>query len=66
MDDEPMAVVRWAFQSERVPDAKIEGSHTVRTVTEARKIVEMMNSDYGDGTHWVEPLNHTWAETHPT
>lgn len=63
-DDEPMAIIRWEFPSEAWPDLKISGSAEIRALSCARQIAEKLNAEYGEGSHWVEPLNHTWAEKH--
>jgi hypothetical protein len=59
---EPMAIVRWKLRYPSFPDVEIVGSHEMRTISEARDLAEEMNSQYGAGTHWIEPLNHTYEE----
>lgn len=61
-NDEPMAVIRWKLRYESFPDIEITGSHEMRTLSEARELCAEMNSQYGGGTHWVEPLNHSYDE----
>jgi len=60
--DEPMAVVRWDFAHPIRPDVQVKGYHAVRRLSDARRMAEIMNADYGEGSHWVEPQNVTWEE----
>lgn len=59
--DEPMAVVEWDFT---VWDGKhrLQGSYEMRTLSEAKDLAEIMNDDFGAGSHWVKPLNKSYAE----
>lgn len=57
-----MAKVCYDFPSKYMPEIRIVGSIEVRTLDGARKIVEQLNAEYGEGSHWVEPLNYTYAE----
>jgi hypothetical protein len=46
--------IRWDFYRD---NHHITGATTVSSISVAEKIVEIMNAEHGDGTHWVE-LNH--------
>lgn len=64
-DDEPMAVLKWEFFSKAFPGLLVKGSHEMRTVSEAKKLAERLNADFGEGTHFVEVLNQTHDEREP-
>lgn len=60
-DDEVMARVCYDFAS-GFPGVRISGSVTLRTLTSARAVADHLNAEYGEGSHWVEPSNQTYAE----
>lgn len=62
MDDEPMGLVRWDYEPEAWPGIRIRGSYETRKLSEAQSIARKMNEEYGEGTHWVEAQNETYAE----
>lgn len=59
--EEPMAILHWDFHSP-YNKVQIKGSHTMRSLSDAQKLRDHMIADFGDGSHWVETLNHTWDE----
>ena len=59
----PMAILHWDFASP-YPGVRIKGSTEIRSASDAAKIRDLMNSEHGDGTHWVETLNYSWEERH--
>ena len=60
--DEPMAKICYDFPSSRDPSVRIKGAIEVREASRAAAVVATLNAEYGDGTHWVETLNETYAE----
>lgn len=64
MNDEPEAMARvcYDFPSQSFPGVRIKGAVEVREGSRAKSIVESLNAEYGEGTHWVEMLNYTYAE----
>jgi len=64
VSEEAAANVHWDFPSQAWPGIQIKGQSFVRKLSEAQKIVQTMNAEYGEGTHWVEPLNQSYEELH--
>ena len=61
MSDEPMAILHWDFVS-RGMNVRIKGQTEIRTASMAAKIRDIANGNFGDGSHWVETLNWSYAE----
>lgn len=61
MADEVMALVRWDV-STSIPGVRLTGATRFRFLSIATRAVEILNLEYGEGTHWVEPLNQSHAE----
>ena len=59
---EVMARICWDFAYAAFPDIRIVGSSEVRTASTAIAMAAQLNKEYGDGSHWVETLNHTHEE----
>lgn len=59
---EPMAKVCYDFPSKAWPGVQIRGSIEIRESSRAKAIADAMNAEWGEGTHWVETLNYTYAE----
>lgn len=59
---EPMARVCYDFPSKAWPGVQVKGSIEIREASRATAIAATMNAEYGEGTHWVETLNYTYAE----
>jgi hypothetical protein len=57
--DEVMAVIHFDFPS---GPRRVTGSEEVRKLSSARVICHALNEIYGEGTHWVEALDKTWAD----
>lgn len=61
-DDEVMATIRYEFEHAGWPGVPIKGAVTFRRLSEAQAVVTTLNKEWGDGSHWVEPSNFTYAE----
>jgi hypothetical protein len=62
IDQEVMATVHYKFEHAGWPGVPICGCVTFRRLSEAQTAAAKLNEEYGDGSHWVEPLNKTYAE----
>lgn len=61
MTEEVMAMICYDFPSKWDASVRISGKTATRTLSGARDAVAILNKEYGEGSHWVEPLNWTWA-----
>lgn len=60
MSADPMAKVCYDFPS--TGKYRITGEVTVRSAADARPIVDRLNAEFGEGSHWIETLNYTYEE----
>jgi hypothetical protein len=58
---ENTAAVVWDFVNP-YGNVRLRGSTIVRSISVAKRIVEIMNEAHGEGTHSVKGLDYTWEE----